>query len=248
MSANLKKSQLAAKLCVAIDELIAFVEEWGPESIEIDDDYTHERLGPELLGEVFDRLEALDRDVCIIASKLGLRLPDWSPSQLSPKERRFGFTGVILMDTVIEGRLYERNQLLPDGTWKSRLLVLKALAEAELDGAAVPSESGKYIHPNEPVPQHGQPLPRWDDQARFLYLGNDEIARYDRNPAPNQTKVLEAFQESGWPHAIDDPLHRTEVDSKKKLRDTVAGLNRKQHRVEFSCTGNGESVRWQIRK
>ena len=48
-------------------------------------------------------------------------------------------------------------------------------------------------------------MPNWDRGSRAFVVGEYLIKRF-RVPSPNQETVLNAFQEEGWPAAIDDPL------------------------------------------
>ena len=58
-------------------------------------------------------------------------------------------------------------------------------------------------------------------------------------PAPNQEKVLAAFQEENWPDAIDDPLPFG------KLATTVESLNDRLQHIKFTLNGAGTGVCWQ---
>jgi hypothetical protein len=66
-------------------------------------------------------------------------------------------------------------------------------------------------------------------------------------PAPNQRKVLIAFEEEKWPYRIDDPLpQHPEIDPRRRLHHTLVALNR-NHRCEairFLGDGSGEGVCW----
>jgi hypothetical protein len=68
-------------------------------------------------------------------------------------------------------------------------------------------------------------------------------------PAPAQELILAAFQEEGWPPAIDDPLpSQFNQDPKRRLHYTVRNLNRGQKpiRIRFFINGNGETIRWKL--
>ncbi len=81
-----------------------------------------------------------------------------------------------------------------------------------------------------------------------LRLG-DEIVKCFTRPASAQELILAAFQEEGWPPAIDDPLHaQYNQDPKRHLHYTVRNLNRGQSplRIRFYINGNGETIRWEI--
>ena len=50
-----------------------------------------------------------------------------------------------------------------------------------------------------------------------------------RVPSFCQEAILEAFEEEGWPPAIDDPLPpHPEQDPKRRLRNTIKSLNANQ--------------------
>ena len=81
-----------------------------------------------------------------------------------------------------------------------------------------------------------------------LRLGTEIVKRFTR-PAPAQELILAAFQEEGWPPAIDDPLPaQFNQDPKRHLHYTIRNLNRGQKplRIRFFINGNGETICWQI--
>jgi hypothetical protein len=89
--------------------------------------------------------------------------------------------------------------------------------------------------------------PRWDAISRSLTLGGRIVKRY-RVPSPNQQAILAAFEEEGWPRAIDDPLpyaagHRP----KERLHATIRCLNANQAEqlLRFRGDGTGERVLWE---
>jgi|GEM_PF-2610792 len=62
--------------------------------------------------------------------------------------------------------------------------------------------------------------------------------------SPNQTRLLDAFQELGWPRRIDDPIPlRRDPDRRQRLADTVPGLNSSKG-LSFELDGTGEGVIW----
>jgi hypothetical protein len=97
------------------------------------------------------------------------------------------------------------------------------------------------------VPNGLEPLrPHWDLDQRELYLGAQLVKRF-KLPSPNQQTILMAFEEEGWPPRIDDPLpHNSHIDPKRRLRDTIKSLNRKQKRgqLRFMGDGTGQGIRW----
>ena len=67
-------------------------------------------------------------------------------------------------------------------------------------------------------------------------------------PAANQEIILQAFQEDGWPHCIDDPLRpNKDSDAKGRLLATIKSLNRNQSAplILFHGNGNGFQIYWE---
>lgn len=98
------------------------------------------------------------------------------------------------------------------------------------------------------IPMAEYSIPQWDHQARILRVGGRIVKRFKR-PSPNQEIVLMAFEEEGWPRRIDDPLSPNgEIDPKRRLHDTIKGLNRHQENqlLHFSGDGRGEGVCWVV--
>ena len=94
-------------------------------------------------------------------------------------------------------------------------------------------------------------LPHWDDGSRRLWLGGILLKEF-RQPSPNQTRLLDGFQEQGWAFAhLDDPLPPAagegEEDAKRRLHDTIKNLNRglPAGTIRFRGDGTGQGVRWE---
>lgn len=88
--------------------------------------------------------------------------------------------------------------------------------------------------------------PRWDAERRMLWLGNMLVKRF-RLEAKSQELILAAFEEEGWPTHLDDPLPpRADVDSRRRLHDTIKRLNRHQEHqlIRFHGDGSGRGIRW----
>jgi hypothetical protein len=93
-------------------------------------------------------------------------------------------------------------------------------------------------------------LPSWDGLRRTLRVGDRVVKRF-RVPSPCQEAILAAFQEEGWPAAIDDPLPPQPVqDPKRRLRETVRSLNANQANpiLRFRGDGTGTRVVWERRE
>ena len=68
-------------------------------------------------------------------------------------------------------------------------------------------------------------------------------------PSSMQETVLIAFEEEHWPPKIYDPLPvHPELEPKRRLHDTIKGLNRNQKSslVRFMGDGTGEGIRWEL--
>ena len=92
------------------------------------------------------------------------------------------------------------------------------------------------------------PQPVWDRARRELRLGNKLIKRF-KWPAENQERVLDAFEDNGWPTHIGDPLEAHDsICPKRRLHDTIKCLNRKQINglIKFRGDGTGLGVLLQI--
>ncbi len=79
-------------------------------------------------------------------------------------------------------------------------------------------------------------------------MGAAVVKQY-KVPAPNQERVLAAFEEEGWPVHIDDPLPPSnDQDPKRRLHDTINSLNRNQKRslLRFIGDGSGQGLRWEL--
>ena len=90
--------------------------------------------------------------------------------------------------------------------------------------------------------------PVWDRQRRELRIGEILVKRF-KWPAENQERVLDAFQENGWPDYLDDPLKRhPKICPKRRLHDTLKCLNRKQINevIKFRGDGTGLGIRLEI--
>ncbi len=105
---------------------------------------------------------------------------------------------------------------------------------------APPSSNG-----GEPDPSLA---PRWDRDRHEFSVGG-RLVKVFKLPSPNQEAVLMAFEEEDWPARIDDPLRRDpNIDPKRRLHDTIKGLNRnqKRHLIRFIGDGTGEGVGWEL--
>jgi len=95
---------------------------------------------------------------------------------------------------------------------------------------------------------NGNAVPKWDRDRRELRLG-DKLVKVFKLPSPMQEAILMAFEEEHWRPRIDDPLpgHPDHLP-KRRLHDTIKGLNRNQKNclIRFMGDGTGEGIRWEL--
>lgn len=92
-------------------------------------------------------------------------------------------------------------------------------------------------------------VPRWDARRRELRYGGVLVKRFGR-AAPNQERILTAFETQGWPNRIESPLPfpaEPGVSPKRRLRDALGRLNRSLTRpvICFRGDGTGLGIRWE---
>jgi hypothetical protein len=90
--------------------------------------------------------------------------------------------------------------------------------------------------------------PHWDSQRHEL-TSNGQLVKRFKHRSPNQETVLTAFQEERWPSSIRDPLPPVgETDPKRRLSDTIRGLNhhQKNRLLHFRGDGTGEGIIWEF--
>jgi hypothetical protein len=123
----------------------------------------------------------------------------------------------------------------------------KALGSVKAIIARIDDQAGPVEKSKDRTSSRALRIPEWDAIRRELRYRGQVIKRY-RVPAQNQELVLEAFQESGWPEFIDDPLPPVpDQDPKERLQVTIKSLNRNQLKrlIRFHGNGNGQQVYWE---
>ncbi len=104
---------------------------------------------------------------------------------------------------------------------------------------AAPFDQPRWAPVSEPTPplSLAREVPAWEETARRL-LFRGQVCKHFKKPAPDQETVITAFQEEGWPDAIDDPLQPG------KLARTVESLNKRLRHIRFRLNGAGTGVCW----
>lgn len=92
--------------------------------------------------------------------------------------------------------------------------------------------------------QEERPSISWNRKLGELTV-DGQVARRIARPkqATNVVKILDAFQEDGWPVHIDSPFEPDEA-GRTKLRETISQLNVKLSTIKFEADGTGEGVRF----
>jgi hypothetical protein len=82
--------------------------------------------------------------------------------------------------------------------------------------------------------------PRWDAKGRELWFDDQLVKKYTR-AAPVQELVWQAFEEQGWPSAIDNPVSH-------QLADTIKDIQKFLQDSPFAIERDGnKSIRWRPR-
>lgn len=84
-------------------------------------------------------------------------------------------------------------------------------------------------------------LPRWDRNARTLYLGGVPIREFNRE-ASNQFAILDGFQTAGWPQEIKKPL----AIGPEQMKSAIGQLNSNIDGIVFAKSGGSRnpSITW----
>ncbi len=91
---------------------------------------------------------------------------------------------------------------------------------------------------------HVRVLPVWNQDTGELRFGDQVVRRVrSRTRADNIVRILDAFQEDGWPDRIDDPLPGG-TDS-QRLREAVRTLNQDLEKIRFRADGTGTGIVWE---
>ncbi len=92
-----------------------------------------------------------------------------------------------------------------------------------------------------------KPQPHWD-AAKSELTYNGKVVKRFKQPAKNQTTVLAAFEQAGWPDRIPDPLSTKGFPNPKRLGYTVVQLKKnhitKPNLIHFEMDGNNAGVIW----
>jgi hypothetical protein len=87
--------------------------------------------------------------------------------------------------------------------------------------------------------------PSWVKERSGAWVGElrigDRVVRKLRAKAPNVIAVLDAFEEKGWPEAIDDP---TSQNDSQRRHETLRSLNQGLTVIKFHGDGTNKGIKW----
>jgi hypothetical protein len=113
-------------------------------------------------------------------------------------------------------------------------------SSANGDGASE-QLSSKRLRPVKAGVTPKDQKPAWDRHQRRLSLDDQVLIQY-RKSAPSQWKVLDGFQNNGWPDTIPSPFGL----AAKKLKDAVEALNSSlKDSLKLEFVRGIETVSWQ---
>ena len=90
--------------------------------------------------------------------------------------------------------------------------------------------------------------PHWDKQARELRFRGVVVRRLPKPAsAKNVVRILDEFEDLGWPTRIDDPLTRGGKDDRR--RRAVETLNGRMlsDMIRFACDSDGTGFLWRAK-
>jgi hypothetical protein len=89
--------------------------------------------------------------------------------------------------------------------------------------------------------------PRYVDASHSLFVGDVLVKRF-KQPADDQEAILAAFEQAGWPESIHNPFRNRTRNTKHRLRDAIARLNRCQvnNLIRFHNDSTGMGIWWEL--
>ena len=211
------------------------------------------RVAIQLLYDTYEYAQQLGRSI-------------WDFAEEVASLRQHGLTNGDLRWLVCNGLVEHGREITEDGERGRRFqhevglhfsektcFVLTEAGATSVRGCVIkPTGNGTtpHVHPESKAlnQTNGSLTPTWDRDLQELRLGTTIVKQF-KVPAPNQEIILAVFQEENWPVYIDDPLPpHAEIDSKRRLHDTINSLNRNQrnHLIHFRGNGSGKGVRWEL--
>lgn len=87
-------------------------------------------------------------------------------------------------------------------------------------------------------------VPQWDPDTLKLTRAGIVLKHVrSRTIAANVVRVLDAFEEQGWPSRIDDPM--PDGPDQMRLHATILSLNTRLSQVRFHADGSASGITWE---
>ncbi len=94
-----------------------------------------------------------------------------------------------------------------------------------------------------PLREEDDVKPRWNKETHELRF-KGQVIRKVRPIAKNVIRILDAFEEDGWPSRIDDPLAPS--PETRRVSETLRTLNEGLDMIRFRADGTGEGIIWEF--
>ena len=92
--------------------------------------------------------------------------------------------------------------------------------------------------------QSRRPHPVWNHETGKLIFEGEIIRSVRTGVGRHITKILDAFEEDGWPDRIDSPILKT--DAGMVHRDAIRKLNDGLRAIRFRSDGTGDGICWEM--
>ncbi|MEI8381036.1 MAG: hypothetical protein WCJ09_12965 [Planctomycetota bacterium] len=86
--------------------------------------------------------------------------------------------------------------------------------------------------------------PVWNRDSGKLMFEGEIIRRVRTGVGIHITKILDAFEEDGWPERIDSPILKTNAGMVH--RDAIRKLNSGLRAIRFRSDGTGDGICWEM--
>ncbi|SRR5260221_10666451 len=108
------------------------------------------------------------------------------------------------------------------------------------------SQRRKRDNKKSPVEQTARVVPFWDRENQKLWWNGEVIMEFER-AATFEEKLLNAFQDAGWPDRVPNPYlrgHRAKQDAHNACRL----LSARQSVIRFRTRNSGQQISWELRR
>ncbi|NLE37265.1 MAG: hypothetical protein GX621_04495 [Pirellulaceae bacterium] len=109
-------------------------------------------------------------------------------------------------------------------------------------GPPLPKDATKDHERLEDIPTDAKPT--WNKDKGELTLGGHIVKKVRSvSVAKNVVRILDVFEEDGWPDRIDDPLDPSK--NQQRLHEAIKRLNDNLTHIHFKADGTGQGIVWE---